>query len=87
MGGAWSYNPGISAVTGTKKGEAALQKLEGMLKKNGHHVTVMENDGVSGSIHGLSGVKDLVTLKAELACDLLDRAARLVHRQGVQRGG
>ena len=33
-----------------------------------------------------SDLDNLVTLKAELACDLLDRAARLVHWQGVQRG-
>jgi len=65
MEGAWSFNPGISAVTGTSKGEVALKKMETMLRKNDHHVTVMENDGVSASIHGLKGVKDLVTLKAK----------------------
>ena len=63
--GAWSYNPGVSAVTGTSKGEAALKRMETMLKGSDHHVTTMENDAVSASLHGLSGVKDMVTLKSK----------------------
>ena len=63
--GAWSYNPGVSAITGTSRGEAALKKMGLMLKNNDHHVTTVENDAVSASLHGLPGVKDLVTLKSK----------------------
>ena len=63
--GAWSYNPGVSAITGTRSGERALEKMATMLKNGDHHVTTIQNDAVSASLHGLPGVKDLVTIKAK----------------------